>query len=296
MPTNIEWTDESWNPITGCTPISEGCAHCYARSMAKRLAGRYGYPDAPNEFDVTLHPDKLNQPLHWKKPRMIFICSMGDLFHDDVEYEWIFKIFAVMSLCQQHTFQILTKRPENMKRWFNHYSVGGFTTREIVKSRANKIQGLPHTPAGWQSMPWPLPNVWIGVTTENQETAEERIPWLTRTPAAVHFVSAEPMLEAIDYSNHQPFIQKFGGFRAAKGILSGAVDWVICGFETGPGAREGNPDHARDLRDQCAAAGVPFFFKRMTKGPIPEDLQIRQWPKSFVVASEAKQSQNDNRT
>jgi len=271
MPTNIEWTNETWSPITGCTPISEGCKNCYAKRMAKRLAGRYGYPEQPHEFDVTLHPEKLNQPLHWKKPRMIFVCSMGDLFHKDVEYEWIFKIFAVMSLNQQHTFQILTKRPENMKKWFDYYSVGGFGTREIVKSRANKIKGLTETPAGWTNMSWPLPNVWLGVTAENQQTANERIPGLLKTPAAVRFVSVEPMLEGMmvdGYLNKDPNLA--------------TLDWVICGGETGPRAREMKTEWARDLYRQCKEDGAPFFFKKpgdAFKGNVEDLPMVREWPK-----------------
>lgn len=234
MPTKIEYCDETWSPVTGCDPDdgyqSDACVHCWARRMSKRLAGRSGYPQAPHNFDVTLHPDRLDQPLHWRKPRRVFVCSMGDLFHEDVPNEFIFQILERVRNVRQCTFLILTKRPERMRDYFHYRSTH------------------------WQK---PFPNLWLGVTAENQEQADKRIPVLLRIPAAVRFVSYEPGLEQIHIKRY---------------LLSGAhkfrqdLNWVICGCENGPGARPMELDWARSLRDQCQAAGVPFFYKRGSDG------------------------------
>ena len=238
MSTNIEWTNETWNPVTGCTRISAGCKNCYAERMARRLAGRYGYLPWPYEFDVTFHEDKLYQPLSWKKPRMIFVCSMGDLFHEDVKEETILQIFDVIRKTKQHTYQILTKRPERMKWIVKQYSDYGATN-------FNKM----------------MPHVWLGVTAESQQAADERIPWLLKTPAAIRFVSVEPMLEKIDLTgslNGFPDRDKNGEWYQTYP----ALDWIICGGETGHGAREMKYEWAQELYVQCKAAGVAFFFKK----------------------------------
>jgi protein gp37 len=216
----IEWTDRVWNPVTGCTKVSPGCANCYAERMAKRLRGRCGYP-VENPFSVTLHQDKLVQPAFWK-PSKVFVCSMSDLFHEDVKTEWLIAIFKRINLYRSHTFQILTKRPERMLQFFN-------STNQQFNN---------------------LPNVWLGVSAENQQTADERIPILLQIPAAVRFVSCEPLLGPIDLK-----------LQTADCQLP-TLNWVICGGESGPGARPMHPDWARSLRDQCQAAGVPFFFKQ----------------------------------
>ncbi|MFA5107746.1 MAG: phage Gp37/Gp68 family protein [Patescibacteria group bacterium] len=226
MGTKIPWATDSWNPISGCDPISEGCKNCYARRMSHRLAGRFGYPESPHEFDVTLHPDRLELPLHWKKPRMVFVNSMGDLFHDDVKDEWIKTVFNAMAtdILQPcwHTYLILTKRPQRMADFF-------------VK---NTTRG---------TLPWK--NIWLGVTAENQVRADERIPVLLSIPAAVHFVSVEPMLD-------QMFLR---GYLIHPG---NKLDWVIAGPETGAGARPCNPAWIFDLWKQCHLACIPFFDKR----------------------------------
>jgi len=239
--TKIEWTETTWNPLTGCTPISPGCAHCYARRMAQRLAGRCGYPAAPHEFEVTLHPERLSEPLGWKKPRRVFVCSMGDLFHESVPFEYIARVYGVMTLNQQHTFQVLTKRPYRAVD-FIHWAEDRYKFART-----------------------PPPNIWLGATIENQEQADKRIPVLLQIPAAVRFVSVEPLLGPVYPLDPQ-------GVR---------LDWVICGGETGPGARPMHPDWARSLRDQCAVAGVPFFFKKMGsawRGETPPDLLVREYP------------------
>lgn len=221
--------------------------------MAKRLAGRFGYPEQPHHFDVTMHVDKLNQPSRWKKPRMIFVCSMGDLFHEDVTHMMREMIFDEIENTPQHIYQVLTKRPKNMLRFFEHYY------RETAL----------------------LPNVWLGVTAENQEAADERLPWLLKTPAAVRFVSVEPMLGHLDME------AKGWLFPTLEGDLSGAynrgLDWIICGGETGPGAREMNASWTFDLYQQCREAEVPFFFKKpgdAFTGHVQNlPTTIRQWPK-----------------
>ena len=220
----IEWTEATWNPVTGCTPISEGCEHCYAKRMATRLRGRCGYP-AGAPFLVKVHPDRYNEPFGWRKSKKIFVCSMGDLFHEYVPFPWINEVFSVIQRCAHHRFMVLTKRPERMRNYIS----------KVLQVR------------GWPESDIPFPNVWMGITAETQRRADERIPVLLEIPAARRFVSVEPMLGPVDLS------QWLG--------RSGGLDWVICGGETGPGARPVHPDWVRSLRDQCQIAGVPFFFK-----------------------------------
>jgi len=282
----IEWTEKVWNPVTGCTPVSEGCANCYAKRMANRLRGRYGYP-ADDPFRVTFHPDKLDEPLHWKKPRRVFVCSMSDIFHPAIPPEILLRLFDVMCSEQgeKHIFQILTKRPE---RW---HDLEWFATESWPGDSAFNCQMevFNHLPN----------NIWLGVTAENQRTADERIPILLQIPAAVRFVSVEPMLEAMDIERYVTHCDDCGnrGSTALFGNRPGsgsnlchdacskhgegpALDWVICGGESGPGKRPFTPDWARDLRDQCKDAGVPFFMKQVDKRiPIPDDLMIREWPR-----------------
>lgn len=217
MSTKIEWCDETWNPITGCTPISEGCKHCYAGRMAKRLKGRYGYPEDDPFKPGTAHHDKFREPLHWKKPRRIFVCSMGDLFHEAVPYHLIDGVFQIIRACERHTFMVLTKRPDRMLEWADS------------------------TNARWDDLLGNLKNLWVGVTAENQKQADYRIPILLKIPAAIRFVSVEPILEPVAIPN--------------------GLDWVICGKETGPGARAMEIGWATSLYNQCVEAGIPFFFK-----------------------------------
>lgn len=255
--TRIPWCDFTWSPVTGCSPVSEGCAHCYAERMARRFGCRdckltMGGPcsDKKNrdncgaKFKVRLHPDRLDQPLHWKKPRMIFVCSMGDLFHDDVPDEFIDQVIGIAARCPQHTLLFLTKRAERLR----DYSI------ERTKN-AHGITG-----------PFPLPNVWLGVTAENQARADERIPILLQTPAAKRFVSIEPMLGPIDlHRAGGEYIDPLTGARFWEGcnepVEGTKLDWIIVGGESGPGARECREEWMQSVYDQCQAAGVPFFFK-----------------------------------
>jgi len=220
----IEWTDRTWNPVTGCTKVSTGCANCYAERWAIRLKGRGGYPvDEP--FRVTVHLNRMNEPYKWRNPAKVFVCSMSDLFHEHVPAVNIRDVWEVMEKNPRHTFIILTKRPERAKHLFG--------------------------PVIWQ-----LSNVWLGVSAENQQTADERIPILLQIPAAVRFVSCEPLLGAVDLSS------QFSVLREQTTGNRQLLNWVICGGESGPGARPMHPDWARSLRDQCQAANVPFFFKQ----------------------------------
>lgn len=241
--TKIEWVQNrdgtqgiTWNPVTGCTKISEGCKNCYAERMARRLAGRYGYPEAPNHFDVTLHPDRLDEPLHWRKPRTVFVCSMSDLFHDDVPEQFIFSILRIIRETPNHTYQILTKRPGRMAPVMREYYA---RLRTAYGSKAEE----------------PQRKMWLGVTAENQEAADKRIPLLLQTPAAVRFVSIEPCLSAVNVVQYLPQTKVEASSRAC-------LDWVLVGGESGPGARPMHPRWAGDIRDQCQAANVPFFHKQ----------------------------------
>jgi protein gp37 len=243
--TSIEWTDASWNPIVGCTEVSPGCANCYAARLAatrlrhtpqyKGLAEmhdgkpRWSSLPAVGESITKLRflPERLNEPLERKKPTKYFVCDMGDLFHEDVHGDWIDEVLTVVDRCPQHTFQILTKRAQRMHDLLRHYPV--------------------------------KPNIWLGVSVENQHFADERIPLLLETPAAVRWISAEPLLGPVD----------IGAVKVSalylleqKWIGRGGLDWVVCGGESGPNARPMHPDWARSLSDQCQAAGVPFFFKQ----------------------------------
>lgn len=263
MPTKIEWAQESWNPVTGCTKISPGCKNCYACRMSKRLAGRAGYPaDAP--FRVTLHPERLDQPLRWRKPRRVFVCSMGDLFHEDVPFEFIDKVLRIAALRPKHTFIILTKRPERMKRYFCDIAnnAPGMIDR-ILKVNSAGLGAMQKEILRLRRGEY-FSNLWLGVTTENQEQADKRIPILLKIPAAVRFVSVEPMLGPVDldiftgntFDDPEP-----SGLQIMERWLH-KLNWVICGGESGPGARPMHPDWPRKVRDDCVAAGVPFLFKQ----------------------------------
>jgi protein gp37 len=237
--TKIEWADATWNPVTGCTPVSPGCENCYAARMAKRFPHLHscaGPDDRPYFNRIVNHIGRLDIPSHWRKSKRIFVCSMGDLFHDKVNQNFRFEIYNVMRNCPQHTFMVLTKRPENISSFYNHLE---------YECNLNPV----------------LPNLWLGVTAENQEHADRRIPILLQIPAAKRFVSVEPMLEDIDLTyplNGGPEQNGYGEWTQTFQPL----DWVICGPETGPGARLMNIDWARSLLDQCVAARVPFFYKR----------------------------------
>lgn len=246
----IEWTDATWNPTTGCTKVSEGCRNCYALKFAERFRGTPGHY-FEHGFDVMLRHDKLELPLMWKKPKKVFVNSMSDLFHEQVPDEFIEQVFAVMSATPQHTYQILTKRPKRMLEWFTH-------NRAIFVAGAAHQMGHRPPQVTWDEW-WPLANVWLGVSVENQQTADERIPLLLQTPAAVRFLSCEPLLGPVSLAGfdgkiYRPWLDSIA-WRVD-------IDWVIAGGESGPNARPMHPDWVRSLRDECTSAGVAFFFKQ----------------------------------
>ena len=224
----IEWTEATWNPVTGCDQVSPGCAHCYAKTFAERWRGVPGHPYEQG-FDLKLWPGRLGQPLRWRKPRTIFVNSMSDLFHERVPDEFIHRVFDVMAEADWHTFQILTKRHERL---------------------AELAPGL-----GWP------PNVWMGVSIENSRFVH-RADYLRRVPAAVRFISAEPLLRPLD------------------GLDLSGIDWLIAGGESGPRHRPVQPEWVMELRDRCLAEGVAFFFKQWG-GPRPKSggrlLDDRTW-------------------
>ena len=279
MGTAIEWTDETWNPITGCTKVSPGCAYCYAERVDHRYdhdkVGKlpWALSAARGGRMVTLHHDRLDQPLHWRKPRMVFVNSMSDLFHEDVPDSYILTVFTVMQRAAQHTFQVLTKRPERALSLLSNQAwidAGERTARYAVDASA-VAAGLQLGPlVPWA---WPLPNVWMGVSVENQRWADVRLLLLAQIPAAVRFVSCEPLLGPVDL---RPWLgQRTWVSDNTAGLdRPGCLDWVIVGGESGgPDRRslmDGYPterwrprlDQVRTIRDDCLEASVPFFFKQ----------------------------------
>jgi len=306
----IEWTDATWNPVTGCSKVSPGCAHCYAATLAPRLArmGQSGYTELPwtpenAAANVMLHEDRLAMPLRWTRPRRIFVNSMSDLFHEIVPDEFIARVFATMALAPQHTFQVLTKRPERMREWVTKvaYSEHGWLTHNgdnprgwrstifgetngtgVVIEDGRTLQPTGETRDGKPVVKmtgeprWPLPNVWLGTSVENQTWADRRIPELLATPAAVRFLSCEPLLGEVDLTAvngenvldpecwgdcacvDDPGCRRVGG----DGRLERRIHWVIVGGESGPGARPMHSDWVRLIRDACDDAGTAFVFKQ----------------------------------
>lgn len=348
--TKIEWCDATWNIITGCSIESPACTNCYAMRLAgtrlREHPSRKGLTKIVNgkpvwTGEVRFNEQWLTQPLQWKKPRKIFVCAHADLFHPNVPDEWINRVFAVMALASQHTFMVLTKRPVRTREYFDHTRGAIVSAAALRMVLASKMEQSP----AW-NMRWPLPNVMLGVTAEDQTRADERIPDLLATPAAKRFVSIEPMLGPVDLRRwlatasvtckkcgaafwlhdanpckhargggwtlacpncgdckciptqddrgdpvtwHPPYswrpkeIGRFDRVHPTIEVKSG-LDLVICGGESGPGARPMHPDWARSIRDQCKVAGVPFFMKQMggatkkSMPPIPDDLMLRETP------------------
>lgn len=271
--TSIEWTDTTWNPVRGCSIVSPGCRSCYAMKQAHRFSG----PGKPYEGltkqtkagpqwtgKIVTVEEALTEPLSWKKPRRVFVNSMSDLFHEDVPDEFIDRVFAVMALCPQHTFQVLTKRPERMLRYCRtddssnreyEPDLDGEATRDaLIEGSSQALYAKSHSddPSMWLAVHQPLPNVWLGVSVEDQQRADERIPLLLQTPAAVRFISAEPLLGPIDL--HSPVLEADS---------DDYLDWVIVGGESGPGARRCDVSWVRSIAEQCRAAHVPVFVKQL---------------------------------
>jgi len=286
--TKIEWTNASWNPITGCGApgCSEGCANCYARKMATRLRGRGGYPQDDPFKPGTVHPNKWADPIRWRKPRMIFVCSMGDIFHDAVHYQDLLAVLGIIAATPRHVFQLLTKRPENAACHLGKLAAMGESERCIVLHEAVKhAMGYdhPNRPAV-NACPWPLPNLWLGVTAENQHRADERIPLLLSVQAAIRFVSVEPMLGPVTLREIQTVDKtveidaltgNHGVYRPLSGRSSNHLDWVVCGAETGPGKRPMDNAWARALQHQCTEAEIPFLFKKDSR--LKRKINGRTW-------------------
>ena len=249
--TSIEWTDASWNPVTGCTKVSPGCDHCYAETIAHRFAGTKAYPAG---FAVTLRPERLDQPIRWARTRRVFVNSMSDLFHRDVPDDYIAQVWARMAASRRHTFQVLTKRPARMRALLRSANFVELVHRKWIER--------PQQPPSWR---WPLPNVWGGVSVESQQWAENRIPILLDTPLAIRFVSAEPLLGPLDLAG---WLHDSTCAYRAEDVCTcyppyeDCIDWVIAGGESGTGARPMHPDWARSLRDQCATSRAAFHFKQ----------------------------------
>ena len=299
--TAIEWTHmpgyrgETWNPVTGCTKVSAGCKYCYAERNFPRPYARTG-----RKFtDIATYPERLDRPLRATKPRCYFVNSMSDLFHEDVPDEFIDQVFAVMALSPQHRFLILTKRPERMRAYLSFTTGAGNVLTRVIRA-AQQIQ-MPrgrHKPGGPS---WPYRNVYLGVSVEDQATADERIPLLLDTPAAVRFVSYEPALGPVDlgpwiFDAATDMAMRGDPLAAAlmrqsvedgSGWMAPTLDWIIVGGESGPKARPFDVQWARSTRDQCRAAGVAFFMKQMSgtrksaMPPIPDDLMIREFPNAL---------------
>ena len=293
MTTHIQWTQETWNPTTGCTRVSKGCDSCYAVRHTVRLAGQFEkYRGLVNpgkkHFNgtVKIHEDRLEKPLHWKKPRRIFVNSMSDLFHPDVPFDFVDKVWAVMALCPQHTFQVLTKRPERMAEYLRGVGLGRSTVQEGHELRRDRI--LYTVPPGRKSelgrivedLPWPLPNVWVGTSVEDQPAADERIPHLLRCPAGVRFLSCEPLIGPVDLAS--------AGYPWATGLFdvgSGEyrrLHWIIVGGESGPNARPCNVQWIRSLLGQCRDAGVPVFIKQLGALPVVPAEECHGLQVSFI--------------
>lgn len=317
----IQWTDETWNPTTGCTKISPGCAHCYIETTPPfRMEGR---KFVKGHIPLRLHADRLDKPLHWRKPRRVFVNSLSDLFHDDVPDEFIDRVFAVMALSYWHTFQVLTKRPKRMAAYFAneqcrisaiHNAMGStpdgyrrtekfppvhptfFDFVDRVRGYDKKWPWSRGLCGYFANPPWPLYNVWLGVSAEDQQRLDDRLPWLLKTPAAVRFLSCEPLLG--------PLVLPSLGFTGPQT----EVDWVIVGGESGRGSRACDLRWIRYLVEQCKATGVPCFVKQFGSNAVnekvggfvakydtplhhkggdpndwPEDLRVRQFPAERTV-------------
>lgn len=275
--TKIQWTDAVWNPVVGCSKVTAGCAHCYAEVMATRLSAN---PATSKRYAGTVRKGKwtgqvnrvvqaLGEPRHWKKPRRVFVNSMSDLFHESVPLGFILCVYNIMMECPQHTFQVLTKRPKRALEFYRYW------------------EDLPIHMHGQ----YPPKNIQLGVSAENQETADERIPILLKIDSAVRFLSCEPLLGPIHLDDgesswltcngSEPSEEACGSY-ACMGHHFHGIDWVIAGGESGTNARPMHSAWARSLRDQCQAAGVPFFFKQWGEW-LPDSQVIehdpRHWPR-----------------
>ncbi|NEU84082.1 phage Gp37/Gp68 family protein [Nostoc sp. UIC 10630] len=308
MSTNIQWCDETWNVIVGCSRVSgsPGCARCYAAKAAKspRLQQFPQYQTVSNwDGTVEFVKSQLIKPLSWKKPKRIFVCSMADLFHANVPDEWIHQVMAVVVLSPQHTFQILTKRPERMKEYFSQQSLW-IKWYEAAKdflwdAISEKFGGLINLQQYFIDQPFPLPNVWLGTSTENQLMANKRIPILLEIPAAVRFLSCEPLLEEIDLRQGGA-IQKLISDSYEWELVNEDIQWIVVGGESGPNSRPCHMEWIESIVQQCQQSQTPVFVKQLGANAIfegqrfktrdkkggdieefPQELQVREFPFSI---------------
>lgn len=291
MSTAIQWTDETWNPVVGCTKVSQGCKNCYAKQIHDNrhkafLAGKKVAPQYSQPFEhVQLMPERLLQPLTWRKPRRVFVNSVSDLFHEDVPDEFLDQVFAAMALAQRHTFQVLTKRPERMRAYLTSCAFPrnvGISVSPIMdglrgQAESDAIAAVtdlmlwfedPHAEVGDHSFGMKLkepalPNVWLGVSVERQQEADERIPLLLQTPAAVRFLSCEPLLGPVDILESIRVLHRQTGDFHPVFDRRGGIDWVIVGGESGTKARPCDVTWVHKIARQCEANRVPYFVKQM---------------------------------
>lgn len=326
--TSIEWTNKTWNPVRGCSVVSEGCRNCYAMNFATRFA-KSGEPYEGLAYrnesgahwtgKLRFVREHLEDPLKWRAPARIFVNSMSDLFHESVEQQWLNDIFGIMALAHWHTFQVLTKRPERALSYLVNGSHGVIEQFQQIqngggigpRSMFRALDIKRRDGVGWQ---WPLPNVWLGVSVEDQKTADERIPLLLETPAAVRWISAEPLLgpvelgAAVGRKHGAEYHDKYGPCTCGR---EARLDWVVVGGESGPKSRQFDLTWARSIVEQCQAANVPVFVKQLGANPFnggvncgngnerfgahsvtlkdrkggdinewPEDLRVREFPKA----------------
>lgn len=287
--TGIQWTDATWNPLRGCSRVSKGCTLCYAEKIAHRFSG----PGEPYEGlislgqkgprwngNIKLVPDKLADPIHWTKSRMVFVNSMSDLFHSGVSNEYIAAVFGIMAASSKHTFQVLTKRPERAKTWFDWVLSKTPSPAEYCAEEALKLTGRKEIKSVINN--WPLSNVWLGVSCENQETADRRIPILLACDASVKWVSYEPAIGPVNFS-----------------LWTNKLDWIVVGGESGPGARKFNWIWAKNVIQCASGTKTKIFVKQLGSNPVltglgktklnnykgsdptewPPSLYIREYPK-----------------
>ncbi|MCT7992529.1 phage Gp37/Gp68 family protein [Laspinema olomoucense] len=316
MSTKISWTDETWNSVVGCSRISPGCALCYASEAAKspRLQ-QFSQYQKVGKWDGTVEfvESQLLKPLKWKKPKKIFVCSMSDIFHKNVPFEWIDKIFAIMAIANQHTFQILTKRPERMLEYLSD------------SATPNRIEEAGYEWSHNMDFDWPLNNVWVGTSVENQEMADKRIPYLIQVPAKIRFLSCEPLLGKLDLGNHLVCnychgngrkLQVKHGYKCGtakfvdcpecgNNLWNDKIRWIICGGESGFNARPCRVEWIQFIVRQCSDAKIACFVKQLGAKPYlgsedylpgintvnlhdrkggnpdewPDDLKVQQFPR-----------------
>ena len=275
----IEWTDVTWNPVIGCAKVSAGCKNCYAETMAARVALMQKAQGKQSPYlrvvDVERRrwngravflPERLGEPLRWCKPRRVFVNSMSDLFHEDISFEQIAAVFGVMAATPHLTYQVLTKRPARALKFFRWVSDQGEHSVWVLVDAATSCgaedaRWMKHPPSDWR---WPLPNVHIGVSVEDQAAADERIPLLLQCPAALRFLSVEPLLGPVDIGLMGTLPQSIAPLYT---MAYESIGWVIVGGESGPGARPCKVEWIRSVVEQCRAAGVPVFVKQLGARP-----------------------------